>query len=281
VGEQPAWWEMRGASFPVPDGLRGESFDAVVLHYSFLGYRTIGSDFYLYERAYGWVLDLGAPLVAVPQDEGNFIEVLDEWLFRWRVAAVLSVPCRPARSLSPRTRRIARMRRCLPGYIHEDSAQALRSSLRPLAERPLDLVYRARELPPWIGSWGQMKSQLAHRAVEAAAQVGGLKLDVSTRQEDTVTGEAWFGFLASGRATLGCEGGWSCLDQRGEGQAFLQELQRLEPELSSQELLARMPEAWDQERLFTVTPRHFEAVVTKTAQVLVEGESVPPASDDQ
>ena len=37
------------------------------------------------------------------------------------------------------------------------------------------------------------------------------------------------------------------------------------------DLKKKMPAGWDDHRLFTVTPRHFEAIITKTCQVLLEG----------
>jgi predicted nucleic acid-binding Zn-ribbon protein len=76
----------------------------------------------------------------------------------------------------------------------------------------------------------------------------------------------------SGRATIGCEGGSSVLDWCGEIRAQIQAMLAADPGLSFEAISACMPKGWDAYRFLTITPRHFEAVITKTCQVLVEGD---------
>ena len=45
----------------------------------------------------------------------------------------------------------------------------------------------------------------------------------------------------------------------------------MRPELTFEEVSEQMPEGWDSYEFFALSPRHLEAVITKTAQVLVEG----------
>ena len=90
---------------------------------------------------------------------------------------------------------------------------------RPHAERTLDIVYRARNLPFHVGHHGQLKHRIAE-VVDPAARAHGLRTDISTRIADTKYGDAWFEFLASGRCVIGTESGSSALDPYGELRRF-------------------------------------------------------------
>ncbi len=62
------------------------------------------------------------------------------------------------------------------------------------------------------------------------------------------------------------------MDCRGEIQAAITEMLAKRPDLSFEEVSARLPVGWDSYRFFAIGPRHLEAVLTRTCQVLVEGE---------
>ena len=95
--------------------------------------------------------------------------------------------------------------------------------------------------------------------------------DISSRPQETILGDAWLEFMGSGRATVGTESGSSVLDRRGEIKAAIDDVLLENPSATFEEVSARMPAGWDDYRFLAVSPRHFEAVVTKTAQVLVRG----------
>ncbi len=103
------------------------------------------------------------------------------------------------------------------------------------------------------------------------APAHGLSCDISTRAQETILGDAWLEFLGSARTTVGAESGVSVLSRRGEVRDRVLELLEEDPNLSFDAVSARMPAGWDDYRFFAVSPRHLEAVTTKTAQILVEG----------
>src|SRR5215207_5550688 len=78
----------------------------------------------------------------------------------------------------------------------------------PQAERGTDIVYRARHLPYWYGSHGQLKHGVGDIVAERAP-AHGLSCDISTRANETILGDAWLEFLGSARATVGVESGCS------------------------------------------------------------------------
>ena len=98
-----------------------------------------------------------------------------------------------------------------------------------------------------------------------------LSTDISTRPEDTLTGDAWLEFLASARSVIGVESGSSVLDRRGEIRTAIERIVAVEPEITFEEVAKRLPAGWDSYTFFALGPRHFEPVITRTAQLLVEG----------
>lgn len=255
----------------LPPELLETNFDAAILHYSFVACRVCRFAFYRWKQQCNWIRDLDCLKIAVPQDEGNFAELLDEWLFELGVSVIFSIHYRPDGPLYPIMRDHATIYPCLPGYIDEASAEKLGKNLLPIAKRAKDIVYRARLLSPRFGKAGRMKSLVAE-VVEPHAREMGLKVDISTSYEDVIFGDKWLDFLASGKAVIGCQGGYSALDQRGEVRAEIDAMLRENPSLTLAEIDARMPQGWDDYRLLTMTPRHFQAIVAKTCQILVEGE---------
>jgi hypothetical protein len=246
-------------------------FDAVILHYSFLGIRTIGWPFRKLQSEFDWIADLPCLKIAIPQDEGDYAAILDEWLFKLGVTVIFSVHYSPHGPLYPIMRNHAVIRPCLPGYIDENTAARYRDQLLPMIKRPYDIVYRARKLPLWYGSAGLIKSKVAE-VVAPRARTFNLRINISTNEQDTIPGDAWLDFIASGKVVLGTEGGYSVIDWRGEVKAAVKKVLDNNPQISLSRLQEMMPTDWDNQRLFTVTPRHFEAIITKTCQVLVEGD---------
>jgi hypothetical protein len=254
-----------------PAWLARLSFDGVVLHNTFLGVRW-NTDFDDYRHAFAWLADLDAPKVAVPQDEYDHSGVLDDWLSELAVTDVMS-DFGPdlRRVLYPSLGQSAKFTEVLTGYIDEQSARSLGRRLVPLADRPLDIVYRASRLPFWFGSHGQLKHRIGETVADRA-KAHGLRVDISTRWEDRILGPGWFEFLLSGRVVIGCESGSSVLDRAGEIRRAIEGMLATEPDLSFEQIDGRMPEDWDAWRFYAISPRHLEAVMTRTCQVLVEGE---------
>jgi hypothetical protein len=255
----------------VPSWLRTLAFDAVILHTTFVGMRW-SDTFPRWKWDVRWLSDLDCPKIALPQDEYDYAHVLDEWLYELGVTDVFSVFDEPLRRLIyPLTGNRARFHRCLTGYIDDVTAEQLRPRRRPLRERPRDVVYRVGAyMLHRYGRLGQLKSRVA-AAVDERAPAHGLAADISTRAEDAFHGDAWLDFMLSAKSTLGTESGAGGLDRRGELRARVESMLTQRPGLSFEEMSGRLPAGWDEPEFAAVSPRHFEAVITGTAQILVEG----------
>ncbi len=248
------------------------AIDAVVLHTILLCARWGGSElFQSVKQKVQWVRSLECAKIALPQDDYDHSEVLDEWLSELGITSIFTIFDEQHRELLyPRMSQKARFHGCFTGYIDEQTAARQATKILPMAERPHDIVYRASRLPYWFGRQGQLKHRIADVFAERA-KAHGLTCDISTRAEDAIIGERWLDFLASGRTVIGCESGSSVLDRRGELRARIQSLSSAHPNASFEEISKKMPDGWDSHELVMLSPRHLEAVITKTCQVLVEG----------
>jgi hypothetical protein len=260
----------RNAIDPAPPRLAWTQPDLCILHTTFLLVRW-NYDFEEYRRRFRWVAGLRCPKVAFPQDEYDHAEVLDEWLLELGTTSVYSCFGPEQRAaLYPLLSEHATFHETLTGFIDEGAASALAGRIVPHSQRPHDIVYRARNLPYWFGSHGRLKHRITEPARRRAGELG-LRTDISTRREDTIYGTGWLDFLMSGRAVIGSESGSSVLDARGEIQQRISRLLAEHPDLTFEQVDAQMPAGWDSYAFFAISPRHLEAVITKTAQVLVEG----------
>lgn len=259
-----AYNATRGA----PSWLRQFKPDAVILHTTFLGLRWI-EGFEQRRRRSQWLGELRCPKVALPQDDYDHSAVLDEWLDELAVDAVFTPLAEHAGTLLPRTARRAVITKVLTGYVDDTIVRTGRRPSR-LESRQLDVVYRATELPYWFGSQGQLKHRIGQVAADSASRLG-LRTDISTRPDDAILGDQWLEFLASGRAVVGAESGSSVVDPDGSvREAVRDQLQRA-PDSTFDEVSERMPSNWDAYRFVALSPRHLEAALTGTAQLLVEG----------
>jgi len=260
----------RNAIDPAPSWLTWTEPDLCILHTTFLCVRW-NYDFEEYRRRFRWISKLNCPKVALPQDEYDHAAVLDEWLLELGATSVYSCfDDEQWGTLYPLLSQRATFRETLTGFIDEDAAATLAGRIVPHSQRPYDIVYRARNLPYWYGSHSQLKHRIGE-VVRSRATDLGLKTDISTQPEDTIYGHKWWDFLMSGRAVIGSESGVSVLDARGEIQRRVARLLADEPNLTFDQVDAQMPRGWDSYAFFAIGPRHLEAVITKTAQVLVEG----------
>lgn len=272
--DRPTWniYNINNLSPAPPHQFHDQVFDVVILHTTFLCLRWAGWYFYACKKRFRWIGELDCVKVALPQDEYDHAEILDEWLCDWGVHIVFSCFGEEQQaSLYPRMRRRAKFYQGLTGYIDEVTARIYRNRLEPLNTRAYDLIYRARHLPYWFGSVGQMKHRLAD-VIKDKAQAVGLKCNISTRADDAIVGDSWLDFMSSGKAVLGMESGSSVVDWRGEVQVQVKRHLALSPDLTFDDFSKRMPNGWDSQAFLAVSPRHFEAVIMKTCQLLIEGE---------
>jgi hypothetical protein len=154
------------------------------------------------------------------------------------------------------------------GYVPENLA---RRKVPPTAERPIDIGYRGRNVPAWLGRLGQEKQLIGMRMAEDAPR-HGLVTDISFREEDRLYGDAWVDFVLRCKAMLGVESGASVFDFTGDIQRNVERHLWHAPDATFDELHDRyFAEAEGRIDLAQISPRCFEAAALRTLMILYEG----------
>jgi hypothetical protein len=157
----------------------------------------------------------------------------------------------------------------IPGYVSEQILDAGRRFTVPFEQRTVDVGYRGRPLPAYLGRGAMEKHEIGVRFSDLA-QHSGLRLDIATGEGDRLYGDAWYRFMANCRCVLGVESGVSAFDL--EDEVLTEYNQRLRLGLGvGLDDLETLPRWEDVVRYRTVSPRHFEAASLRVCQVLFEG----------
>lgn len=211
------------------------------------------------------------PKVAVPQDEFVNTDLLDDFLADVQTSLVLTCAKESEwRKIYPRALKTGcRFRTVLTGYLDEGTVCRITSKLAQ-AKRTIDIGYRAWRAEAWLGSWGRHKVTVAE-VVGKAAALRQMKTDISFDNSDTLVGDDWYDFLMKCKATIGVAGGASLLDRTGSLRERVNAYVEVHPGATFEEVRAAcFAEEDGKLDLACISPRHLEACLTKTAQVLVE-----------
>jgi hypothetical protein len=245
-------------------------FDVVVLHTTLLCWRWHPQFSQLAARV-AWLEEFTGLVVAMPQDEYNHAHTLDDWLHTLGVQVVVTCFDASTRALLyPQMHARAYFVEALTGFLTPSRIPEVRRLARPTDARQTDVIYRANNSPFWIGWLGYTKSRLGTDGARILAETS-LRCDISVRPADTVLGEEWLGFLSSSRVILGSESGSSVLDRRGEIGRHVRTLLADQPDLSFEATDELTGGELTRYHFGALGPRHLEAIMTGTVQVLVEG----------
>ena len=248
----------------IPPALRRLSFDAVILHYSlFASYR-------LDDELRDYLRHTDAYKVAFFQDE--YIGCQDRFAFLNEYGIDCVYTCLEPEQFDAvygRYTSVPTLRHTLTGYVSDELGAAAARFGKPDEQRTVDVGYRGRPLPSYLGRGGQEKELIGRRFAELARGTG-LRLDIKGDEADRLYGDAWYRFIANARALLGVESGASAFDVEGE---IIAEYRALvasgeQPTVDDLTTLERWDGVVD---LRTISPRHFEAAAFRVCQVLFEG----------
>lgn len=159
----------------------------------------------------------------------------------------------------------------LTGYIdHAFVTNAIRM-YRPDPNRTIDVGYRARHLPFYMGRGGQEKTTIAE-GFYARARKAGLVLDIAVGENSRIYGDAWWRFLANCRGVIGVEAGVSIFDLDDTARIECDRLLAHNPSTTFEQAHESLLFKWDGKIEYrTISPRHFEAVALRVCQILFEG----------
>lgn len=156
----------------------------------------------------------------------------------------------------------------LTGYVPD---ALVHREVKSIAERPIDVGYRTRVMPFWLGKLGHEKWWIAEEFERRAAE-RGLVLDLSVKEGERLYGEAWTDFVASSRAVIGVESGASIIDFDGQLERRVDEYVEANHKAGFDEVFEKLLRPYEGSlELNQISPRCFEAAALKTPMVLFEG----------
>jgi hypothetical protein len=250
----------------LPRALDLNRFDAIVLHYTLV----ISNDAHLSVKSRDSLRHCNAVKALFIQDEYRFVDRSIEAMKDLGIDLLFT--CVPQQEVEKvySDRKLPNVRKVsvLTGYVPE---RLLTVPVTPLTERPIDIGYRGRDVPAWLGRLGQDKIGIARKVVEDAPKAD-LKVDISTLEGDRIYGRKWIKFLQRCKAVLGVESGASVFDFTGQIQRVVEAHQHRDPSVDF-ETLRRLyfADLEGQIDLAQISPRHFEAAALGTLMILYEG----------
>lgn len=251
----------------LPENLDLNRFDAIVIHYTLT--IRLGSE--LSQVAKNRLRDAAPIKVIFIQDEYRHVDATVEALQDLGVSVLFTcVPESEIEKVYPEEKLPSVLKiNVLTGYI---STKILKDGKPPpIANRSIDVGYRSRRVPAWLGELGQDKVRISERFLSDSYKYG-LRCDISIEEKDRIYGPKWDGFIFNCRAVLGVESGASVFDFTGEIQCCVEEEEKLRPDSTFEELRAKYFDHLEGRiRLNQISPRCFEAASHGTLMILYEG----------
>ena len=165
----------------------------------------------------------------------------------------------------PGVRRVTTLTGYVPDHLRD-------RPVKPLGERAVDVGYRARDLPFWLGRSAQEKAWIGKHFLELAAP-HGLRCDIAWREQDRIYGGGWIDFISACRSTLGTESGASIADFDGSAELAVRSYHRAHPAAQFEEVHAAVLRPYEGNVVVQViSPRVFEAAALGTALVMFPGD---------
>lgn len=263
------------AAFGIPNYLHQLKIDWVIFQPNLLCFmRYSGETYERWAERLRELKNIGRIRVMLPQDE--FIQT--DWLCRFAqdfgVRAVFSVatPHDLQQIYSGLIGDPIQFFHVLTGYLDVHTIKTARKLSTEVIGRTVDIGYRAWHAEYWLGRHGMLKTTIADR-FQKAGLTRHVKLDISTDEGATFLGLDWYRFLLRCKYTIGVEGGSSLFDYDGSIKAKARQFLALNPQASFEETeRACFPGLDGKLAYFSISPRHLEACITKTCQILIEGD---------
>lgn len=252
----------------LPENIDLDRFDAILLHYSiqlgYLGYH------YLDQKSRLRIKNFRGLKAAFIQDEYRSVEdVLDSLVLMNIDLLFTCLPDYEVEKVYPRSR-VPNLKTIhnLTGYVSE---RLLHQSVQTVKHRPIDVGYRTRPMPFWLGELGYEKWQIAHKFMKYSAG-SGLTTDISYDESDRIYGQKWIAFISSCKSVLGVESGASVFDFTGKIKERVENYLSEYPNADFFDVQKKFLKPFEGKiYLNQISPRCFESAALKTVMVLYEG----------
>tara|TARA_B110000046_G_C13021937_1_gene411717 strand:+ start:703 stop:1980 length:1278 start_codon:yes stop_codon:yes gene_type:complete len=259
--------------FDVPQYILNLKYDAIIFHTSFMSFRWCGDHSFFEKKIIEKckLLKNNSKVKCImPQDEWIHTDVLNDFIQAIDINVIFTVAPESEWNKIYNTNKAGELKflQILTGYIPNRLLK--KSEQFKHVEKVYDIGYRAFRSPPWLGRRGYLKTKVADVFL---ANSKGLKLNISINGKDTILGDKWYDFLASCKYFIGVEGGSTVLDPKGEIWAKGIAFEKENPNASFEDFEENCFKGLDETlNLIVISPRHLEACLTRTCQVLINGD---------
>lgn len=261
---------VHAADLPMPGFVKELKFDLIILGSTFLDNRYLPHRMKFILSEYDFVRESSAVKIALPQDDYDCSEILDDWLAGWNMDIVYTVCPEYWDVLYPKNNLRKKIQLAYTGYI-SDSWLKNWSNPRPHSDRLIDVSYRASKLPPYFGRIGDIKGKFGEIFSKVTAGAG-LRLDISTSEKDFIPGHKWHQFMESSISCLVTNSGSSLHDPRGDIRRAVKAYLQKFPDADFNDVEKACFSGKDGIYEFTaLSPRNIEAALAKTVQIAIPG----------
>ena len=163
------------------------------------------------------------------------------------------------------------IKQTLTGYVAKKEYEVFEKYKKPFHERKIDVSYRARQLPFYLGKGGLEKGAIA-RFVKNNLNKTKLKADISLRDKDRLYGDDWAKLLGNSRFTLGVEAGCSVVDITGKLKSRVEKYQKDNPNCDFDDVNKDILKSLDGNVNYrTISPRFFESAALGAIPIMFTG----------
>ena len=252
-----------------PEKIQLDKFDVVMTHYSL----SLGPliEHYLGKKFIEELRHFKGLKVAFLQDEYRAIETYWKNLNYLKIDLLFScVPDEEIHKVYP-IQKVPNLHveNVLTGYVPKNFVS---SDAPKIKDRSIDVSYRTRRMPFWLGELGREKWFISDEFMRRAASLD-LRLDLSVEETDRKYGSAWTNFIKNSKCVLGVESGASIIDFDGKIETVVDSYVDKNPGASFEEVHALFLHKYEGSlKLNQISPRCFEAAALRTVMILFEGD---------
>lgn len=238
-----------------------KDFDALIIHYSCIAYPY---RYYLPISAISSlkIKDFKGVKIAMVQDEQRSVHERLRFLNELEISHLFSVANEDLHeAFYPSQIRNFTVSTVLTGYVSEKHIELSKRNIL-LIDRKLDLVYRGRILPMWMGKSSALKGQI-QEVITANPKMQKYNISASSSENSRVYGNDWFKLLLQAKVTIITPSGSDYIDFDGK---FIESW----AETNSVDLdLCREPV---QLKYQVISPRYFDNVAAGNYLAITPGE---------